>query len=41
MIKCKYCKKEIPNKDMITKNGCVWCSEEYHKNKNNDKIKDK
>jgi len=31
MIKCKYCKKEIPNINLITKLGCVWCDESYHK----------
>jgi tRNA(Ile2) C34 agmatinyltransferase TiaS len=27
--RCKYCGKEMPNKDWCTKNGCRWCDTEY------------
>lgn len=25
-LKCKYCKRIVPNKSWITKNGCKWCN---------------
>lgn len=30
LFKCKKCHRNIPNKTMFTKNGCVWCDSEYH-----------
>ena len=24
-MKCKYCRREMPNKTWATKNGCLWC----------------
>lgn len=29
-MKCKNCKRKIPNKDWKTKNGCKWCDNEYY-----------
>jgi hypothetical protein len=26
---CKICKRVLPNKDWKTKNGCIWCDNEY------------
>jgi hypothetical protein len=26
---CKYCGRKLPNKDFITKNGCIWCDMKY------------
>ena len=28
---CYNCYREVPNKNDLTKNGCVWCDREYHK----------
>lgn len=28
-MKCKYCKKDLPNKQHRTKNGCKWCDYDY------------
>jgi len=25
IIKCKSCKKKLPNKDFLTSDGCRWC----------------
>ena len=25
-LQCKVCKRIVPNEDMFTNNGCVWCS---------------
>jgi len=34
-MKCKYCDRELPNKEHQTKNGkCIWCDVEYHRRKN-------
>lgn len=30
MIKCKYCKRELPNKNLIIKLRCKWCEESPH-----------
>lgn len=29
-MKCKCCKRELPNKKYITKQGCIWCDANYH-----------
>lgn len=29
MNKCKYCHREIPNKDWQTENGCQWCDSKW------------
>ena len=31
-LKCKYCKRDLPNKNFQTKNGCRWCDNKYHYN---------
>ena len=36
MIKCQKCNRELPNKKIITDNGCLWCDNEYHWNKKKD-----
>ncbi len=37
-IICTKCKRNLPNKDFFTKDGCIWCSIEfYYKNKNSKK----
>jgi len=28
-LKCKKCKRSIPNKKYLTKNGCIWCDSKY------------
>lgn len=33
-MKCKKCKREIPNKEHRTKRGCVFCDAMYHILKN-------
>ena len=30
---CAICERELPNKDMKTKNGCIWCDSLYYRNK--------
>ena len=30
-MKCKYCKRLLPNKSFITKNGCIWCDWTYYR----------
>ncbi|KKM08329.1 hypothetical protein LCGC14_1725000, partial [marine sediment metagenome] len=27
-IECKTCERDLPNKNYITKNGCLWCDKE-------------
>ena len=27
---CVVCKRQLPNKKYITKNGCLWCDSEYY-----------
>lgn len=34
--KCKTCHRDIIE-NMETKNGCIWCDVEYHKEKNNER----
>lgn len=29
-MKCLNCKRNVPNKDFLTKKGCKWCDKEYH-----------
>jgi len=36
-MKCNTCKRELPRKDMLTKNGCIWCDGEYHSKKKEKK----
>jgi len=28
-IICKYCGRSLPNKEFITKDGCLWCDLKY------------
>jgi len=28
---CPNCKRKIPSKRFITKNGCLWCDKMFHK----------
>jgi len=40
-MKCKYCKRKLPNNKYKTKNGkCIWCDADYFikqtKEKNNE-----
>ena len=30
---CKFCERELVDEKMRTKNGCIWCDTEYHKEK--------
>ncbi len=30
-LECDNCERKLPNKDMKTKNGCVWCDNLYWK----------
>ncbi len=27
---CKYCKRELPNKNFRTKDGCIWCDSNWY-----------
>jgi len=38
-MKCKYCKRKLPNKAFKTKNGCPWCDEAWHDWKKNESKK--
>jgi len=38
-MKCKYCKRELPDKSFQTKDGCVWCDADYRFNKMKEKKK--
>ena len=29
MIKCRYCKRSLPNKNFKLKGKCIWCSVKY------------
>jgi len=29
-LKCKNCRRELPNKEFRTKDGCNWCDPEYY-----------
>jgi hypothetical protein len=31
---CPKCIRKVPNKNWFTKNGCIWCDDEYHRRKN-------
>jgi hypothetical protein len=35
-MKCKRCKRNIPNKELITENGCVWCDIKYYTTRKKD-----
>jgi len=37
MSKCKTCKRELPNKSFITKNGCIWCDFTYYRSQEEEK----
>jgi len=34
-MKCKYCEREIPNKNFLTDKGrkCKWCDVDYNRKK--------
>ena len=36
-IICKKCKRILPNKEHLTKNGCLWCDEKYWRKLNEQK----
>lgn len=38
-MKCKYCQRELPNKEHQTKNGCKWCDIDLHQNKGDKNAK--
>lgn len=38
-MECEVCNRELPNKDFITTNGCIWCDEQYHQKDINEREK--
>ncbi len=36
---CKYCKRELPDKNFTTENGCIWCDFEFNRNKGDTMLK--
>jgi len=34
ILKCRYCKRELPDKSYVTKKGCILCDAEYWRKKN-------
>ena len=36
-MKCKYCKRELPNKDWRTCRGCLWCDWTYYRSQKEER----
>ena len=29
-MNCPKCERELPNKEWLTKDGCIWCDENHY-----------
>ena len=33
---CSYCGRKVPDKEHLSKNGCLWCDAESYRRKRNE-----